>query len=132
MLSVVILEDHDIMAEVLARLLKKRGDLNVMARVRSAEEALELLSNVVVDLILVDISLPRMNGIEFVSILREKFPNLICLMLSGHNATHYVRRSLDAGARGYLLKDDPEAIIEGIERVLDGEIYVSKNFHLED
>jgi DNA-binding NarL/FixJ family response regulator len=132
MLSVVILEDHDFMAEVLARLLKKRGDLNVTARVKSAEEALELLSNVVVDLILVDVSLPHMNGIDLVSILHEKFPNLMCLMLSGHNATHYVRRSLDAGARGYLLKDDPEAIIEGIERVLEGEIYVSKNFHLED
>jgi two-component system response regulator DesR len=130
MLSVLILEDHDIMAEVLIRLIQRRKDMNVVTRVKTAEHALELLSQEKVDLIMVDISLPQMDGIQFVSILNKTHPHLLCLMLSGHEGAHYVRRSLEAGARGYLLKDDPIAIMEGIDRILAGEIYVSKNFQL--
>lgn len=128
MLAVLIVEDHDFMGEALVRLIKKRGDVKVM-RVQTAEEALTLLSDSAFDLTLVDISLPAMNGIELVAAVRERFPNTLCLMLSGHSAIHYVRQSLEVGARGYLTKDDPEEILDGIERVLNGGIYVSHHFN---
>jgi DNA-binding NarL/FixJ family response regulator len=125
--SVLIVEDHDYMASVLIRLLEKRSNLNVTARAKTAEEALDMLRELEVALLLVDVSLPNMNGIDLVAKLREEYPALPCLMLSGHHASHYVERALEVGARGYILKDDPEAIIEGIERVLEGEVYISKN-----
>jgi DNA-binding NarL/FixJ family response regulator len=66
-----------------------------------------------------------MNGIQLVAMIHEMFPRLMCLMLSGHLTPFYVKRSLEAGARGYVLKDDIPGVIEGVRRVLDGEIYIS-------
>ena len=87
---------------------------------------MEKLPELAVDLALIDVSLPRMNGIELVRTIKERFPELLCMMLSGHMTPFYVERSLEAGARGYVLKEDIPGVLEGIEQVLKGEIYVSK------
>jgi DNA-binding NarL/FixJ family response regulator len=125
---VLIIEDHDFMAEVIESLLQKTKNIKVGARVKTAEQALELLADKVFDLAMVDVSLPQMNGIDLVAVLRERYPDLPCIMLSGHVVTQYVRDALAAGARGYLLKDDSREIVVGIESALRGEIYVSKIF----
>lgn len=65
-----------------------------------------------------------MSGLELVSEVHRLYPNLPCMILSGHVASHYVRRSLGVGARGYVVKDNIEGIFEGIQRILQGEIYV--------
>ena len=127
MTSILLVEDHKIFAEALLRVLEKRGQLKVKAVVRSAEEALEQIGDLDVDLVLVDVSLPKQSGIGLVLILHEKYPELPCVMLSGHLSSHYARSSLAAGARGYLVKDHADEILEGIERVLQGEIYVSED-----
>ena len=67
-----------------------------------------------------------MNGIDLVQQIRTEFPHLRCLMLSGHMTANYVKRALDVGASGYILKDDVNGILEGIRRALDGGIYVSQ------
>ena len=79
------------------------------------------------DLVLVDVSLPQRSGISLVLVLHEQYPDLPCVMLSGHLSPYYARSSLAAGARGYLVKDHADEILEGIERVLQGEIYVSED-----
>ena len=66
-----------------------------------------------------------MNGIDLVQQIHREFPNIRCLMLSGHMTTNYVKRSLEVGASGYILKDDVKGILEGIRQALDGGIYVS-------
>lgn len=125
MTSILLVEDHLIFAQALQRLLRERGHLDVKAVANSAEAALEELSRLEVDLVLVDVSLPHRSGISLVLALQEKYPRLPCIMLSGHLSPHYARRSLAAGARGYLVKDHAHEILEGIRRVLQGEIYVS-------
>jgi DNA-binding NarL/FixJ family response regulator len=122
--SILLVEDHAIFAQALQRLLHERGHIEVKDVAHSAEEALEKLKTLEVDLVLVDVSLPRRSGISLVITLREKYPHLPCVMLSGHLSAHYARRSLEAGARGYLIKDHTKEILEGIQRVLNGEIYV--------
>jgi len=107
-------------------MLREKGQLDVIAVAKSAEEALERLPDLAVDLVLVDVSLPKRSGISLVVVLHEKYPDLLCVMLSGHLSPHYARRSLEAGARGYLIKDDGEGILKGIQHVLQGEIYVSE------
>jgi DNA-binding NarL/FixJ family response regulator len=129
MTSILLVEDHMIFAQALRRMLEERGQFEVVAVAKSAEEALETLPDHEVDLVLVDVSLPRRSGISLVLILHEKYPDLPCVMLSGHLSTHYARRSLEAGARGYLVKDHTLEILEGIRHVLDGEIYVSQDLH---
>ena len=99
--------------------------MKVMGIVNTAESALQKLMTKEFDLVLVDVSLPKMNGINLVNLIYNQYPNLPCLMLSGHAHTHYVNRAIAVGARGYILKDSRSGIIEGIRRVVNGEIYVS-------
>ena len=126
MTSVLLVEDHPIFAKVLLRFLQERGHMNVVSVAHSAEEALDQIPAFELDLVLVDVSLPTRSGISLVVILHERYPQLPCVMLSGHMSDQYVRRSLEAGARGYLIKDHAEGILEGIQHVLNGEIYVSE------
>jgi DNA-binding NarL/FixJ family response regulator len=126
MTSIFLVEDHAIFAQSIRRLLHEKGHLDVVAVAGSAEEALEIIPELTVDLVLVDVSLPKISGISLVLLLHERYPELPCVMLSGHMSPHYVRSSLEAGARGYLIKDHAAGILTGIQRVLEGEIYVSE------
>ena len=126
MTSILLVEDHKIFARALQRVLRDRGNLDVITVVESAEEALEKIPELNVDLVLVDVSLPQRSGISLVIALQAKYPNLPCVMLSGHVSQHYARSSLDAGARGYLVKDHTDEILRGIQQVLQGKIFVSE------
>jgi two-component system, NarL family, response regulator DesR len=114
-------------AAAIQHLLTKQTDLEIVNIVQSGEEALKKLPELKVDLVLVDVSLPTMSGIDLVQRIHAELPHLRCLMLSRHTIPHYVKRSLDVGACGYILKDALNGILEGIRRVLDGEIYVSQS-----
>src|SRR6185503_6486022 len=118
MTSILLVEDHEIFARALQRVLIERGHLDVVAVAQSAEEALEKIPGLKIDLVLVDVSLPNKSGISLVLSLKQKYPELPCVMLSGHVSQHYARSSLAAGARGYLVKDHANEILSGIEHVL--------------
>lgn len=130
MCSILLVEDHKIMAQTLVQVLNARGNFKVADIAENAEDALEWLSDrpadQQVDLALVDVVLPRTTGIELVAMIREKYPGLPCLMISSWNSEQYVKSSLAAGARGYVLKDDVYEVIDGIRRVLEGGTYLSK------
>ncbi len=125
MLSILLVEDHLIFAGVMVRLLNRMDGVQAVDVASTAERALQELAHHTFDLALIDVSLPKMNGISLVSLIISRYPALPCLMLSGHAMPHYVQRALSAGARGYILKDDSSEILEGIQHVLNGEIYIS-------
>lgn len=131
MSSILVVEDHAAFGKALVRLLGGKSDLDIVGVFRSGEEALEKLPALEVDLLLIDVSLPRMNGIQLVQMILERFPGKQCMMLSGHLTPFYVKRALEAGARGYVLKEDIAGVLEGVERVLKGEIYISKALRSE-
>jgi DNA-binding NarL/FixJ family response regulator len=126
MRSILLVEDHPAFASVLARLLSKTGDLEVTLVAKTAEIALQHLSEQEFDLALIDVFLPEMSGITLMSIIHDQYPTLLCMMLSGHMLDYYVKLAFKAGARGYVLKDNSAGILEGIRHVLKGETYVSK------
>jgi DNA-binding NarL/FixJ family response regulator len=132
MISLLLVEDHPVFAEALVHVLQEKEDLEVAKVVDTAEKALLALPDLAIDLALVDVSLPRMSGIELVGELNRIYPEIPCLMISGHMSSNYVRRSLEAGARGYAIKDSAAGIVEAIRSVLMGEIYVSKEIHSYD
>lgn len=123
--SLLIVEDHLALARTVASLVQTQANVNVTGIVGSAEEALERLAVEPVDLVLVDVSLPGMNGLELVALIQRDYPKMRCLMLSGHVELEYVRRALAAGARGYVVKGKPLDLITGLRLVLAGEIYIS-------
>lgn len=125
-ISILLVEDHEVFAKALLRVLNGNKDLNVVAVAESAEKALEQLPDLKVDLVLADVSLPHMNGINLVGELRAKYPHLRCAVLSGHLTPDYVQRALAAGAHGYMVKDNPSGILEGIQHIMNGEVYISK------
>ena len=124
--SILLVEDHKVFAKALLRVLSANKDLNVVAVADTAEQALEQLPGLKVDLVLADISLPKMSGIDLVGEVKARYPQLPCAVISGHNSLQYVRSALDAGARGYMVKENPVGILEGIRHVLNGELYISK------
>ena len=136
MCSILLVEDHKAMAETLVHILRTKGKFNVADVAENAEEAMEWLlerkAEYQVNLALVDVVLPRTSGIELVSMIQQKYPGLPCLMISGRSAGQYVKRSLAAGARGYVLKDDVQDVMKGIRRVLKGGTYLSKQLSRDE
>jgi DNA-binding NarL/FixJ family response regulator len=124
MISILLVEDHAILSRSITALVDSE-DTAVVAVAKSGEEALALLPDLTVDLALIDVSLPGINGIDLVARLRREYPALPCIVLSGHHEAVYVKRALAVGARGYVTKGDPPALLEGIRRVVAGEVYLS-------
>lgn len=115
------------MQRMISEFIKRMPDLQVCGMAATAQEALAQLPSLAADLVLVDVSLPDMDGIHLVSELLEQQPTLYCLMLSGHQEHSYVQRALAVGARGYLAKGNPLELINAIQRVLHGELYLSES-----
>lgn len=124
-LKVFIVEDHFVMRETLSYLIKREPGLAVCGAAETGEAAFQQLATVAADLVLVDLSLPGMNGIDLIQRLQVRQPDLPCLILSGHDKVNYVRQALDVGAQGYVLKGKPEEMLEAIQTVSNGGTYVS-------
>jgi DNA-binding NarL/FixJ family response regulator len=118
-------EDHERYQNALLDMLSRQAEFQIAGVAGTAEEGFEILQESSVDLALVDIGLPRMDGISFVKRIHKQYPDLLIVMLSGYLSAVYVKKALQAGARGYLLKDNYAGIIDGLKRVINGEIYVS-------
>jgi len=125
MTALLIVEDNATFANTVVHFLSRFADTTVAALVSTGEAALELLTQHAVDLVLVDVSLPTMSGIELVSAIRQTHPDLRCVMLSGHHELDYVRRALAAGAQGYVLKENPLDLIEAVRAVAAGDMFLS-------
>ena len=136
MCSILLVEDHKIMADALVNVLRTKGKFNIADVAESAEDAMDWLAEQEaepqVDLALVDVVLPRTSGIDLVSMIQQRYPGIPCLMISGRSAGQYVKRSLAAGARGYVLKDDIQDVMKGIQHVLEGGTYLSEQLNGEE
>lgn len=123
---VFIVEDHPVMRANLITLIENESDLEVVGWAASAEDALERIAQVDPDLLMVDLSLPGMSGNRLVALLLESTPDLRALIVSGHAEHLYATESVRIGARGYVMKDDPDEIIAAVRAVLRGEIYLHR------
>ena len=120
-IRVLIADDHRLFAEALEAILAGERRIDVAGRARNGAEALELALELEPDVVLMDISMPVMDGIEATRRIRESRPNACVLMLTGSNTAADVDRAREAGAAGYLTKDRiasqlVEAIVEAAGR----------------
>jgi len=124
---VLIVDDHPLLREGLARLINRQTDLLVCGEAGSASEALAAVTKHKPDIALVDISLPGPDGFILTKMLQVRHSKLPVLMFSMHDETVYAERALHAGARGYIMKQEPtEDCLHAIRQVLAGEIAVSR------
>lgn len=120
------MEDHPVYAEGLVEILKSEPGLAVCGQSGSAEEALRDIPGLKPDLVLVDITLPGMSGLDLIKRLRPEYPEIKLLVISMREEQLYAARVLRAGGDGYVMKQqDPEEILDAIHDVLAGRIYVS-------
>lgn len=124
---VLIIDDHVMMREGVAEIIEHAEDLTICGTASTANEGLDALKKLKPDLVLVDITLPGKNGIEFIKDARAMHPGLRILVMSMHDESLYADRVLRAGGRGYIRKQEGgDKLIEAMRRVLRGEIAVSE------
>jgi DNA-binding NarL/FixJ family response regulator len=125
--KIFTVEDHPTFREGLAQIVNGEKDLTVCGHAGTATEALQKITRLKPDLVLVDITLPGKSGFEMIKELRATNDTVKILVLSMHDEALYATRVLRAGGNGYIMKqEDPEDIIDAIRDVLAGHIYVSE------
>ncbi len=125
--KIFIVDDHPIVRKGLAQMINQETDLVVCGEADSAQHALESLKKSQPDLIIVDISLQGIDGIELIKIIKARYSNLPALVVSMHDESLFAERALRVGARGYIMKQEAiEKMMEAIRRVLRGELYISE------
>jgi DNA-binding NarL/FixJ family response regulator len=128
--SIIIVDDHPLMRKGLALSLNGEPDLNVVAQVPSAEDALEQMDDLMPDLAIVDISLPGMSGMELLKHMQARYESIKTLVVSRHDEVLYAERAIRAGARGYVMKlEAADVIVQAARQVLGGGIYVSQQIN---
>ena len=124
---VLLVDDHPIVCEGLAQKINSESDLMVCGQARDAHAALNAIDKLRPDIVVVDIALGSGSGIELVKDMKVRSPKLPALMLSMHDEALYAERSLHAGAKGYVMKqEEPEVLLRAIRQVLRGQVYLSE------
>ena len=125
-IKIIIVDDHDLFREGLKQLLDQSKNIAVIGQASNGIELLDLLTNYIPDLVLMDISMPKMDGIETTKLALNKCPNLKVITLSMFGDQEYYYKMIHAGAHGFLLKNCSGAdLFEAIEKVIEGNNYFS-------
>jgi len=131
-IKILIVDDHPAFLKGIRTLLETQVSFRVMAEAGNAREAVGLLEKMDIDLVLLDINMPDTDGIELASRLRVRYPRIFILMLTVNKGDAYIRRSIAAGANGYLTKDaEPQDIFNAIHTVAGGEPIFPDEYQLE-
>jgi DNA-binding NarL/FixJ family response regulator len=104
MIRVLVVDDHAILRDGIRSILESQEDIVVVGEASDGTEALEYVSNLLPDLVLMDISMPKTNGLEATRLIKERFPQVKVLILTQHDNREYIAPALGAGASGYVLK----------------------------
>jgi len=125
-IKVILADDHQIMREGLRSVLEKQKDMEVVAEAKNGREAVELSQELSPDVIVMDIAMPDLNGIEATRQIVAQAPEVKVLALSMHSDRRFAAGMLSAGASGYLLKDcASEELVQAIRTVTSGQSYLS-------
>ena len=125
-IRIVLADDHKLMRSGLRVLLEQQQDFAVVGEASDGREAVSLVSSQKPDVLVMDIGMPNLNGIEAAAQITQNHPEISIVMLSMHSDESYVLRALKAGAKGYLLKDSAETdLIRAVHSVAEGKSFFS-------
>src|SRR5919202_5967630 len=118
----LIADDHDLVRDGYQRMLDRESDLEVIGEAKNGREAVELCRELRPDLVLMDVRMPEMDGLEATRAIKQEFPRVSVLMVTMHENPDYLYEALKAGAAGYVLKESSaEEVTNAIRQALDGE-----------
>lgn len=124
--KILIVDDHPILRKGLAMVIDQEPDLVVAGEAEDVPTGLEMIEAISPDIVIVDLSLPGVDGIELIKTMKLRYKDLPALVVSMHDETLYAERALRAGARGYIMKQEAvDKVLIAIRKVLKGEIFVS-------
>lgn len=127
-IKIIIAEDHELVRIGIKRILFSEKRIKILAEAEDGKMAFELIRIYRPDIVLLDISMPLLNGLELTKMIKEHFPETIILMLTAHEDYQNIERALSAGADGYLSKDiHPDFLVDAIYRAYLGERVFSKS-----
>ncbi|MCK5647508.1 MAG: response regulator transcription factor [Gammaproteobacteria bacterium] len=125
-IRIFIAEDHAILREGLRALLESNPDIDIVGEAEDGQEAVQKICKIKPQLVLMDLSMPHMNGTEAIAMIKRREPDIKIIALTVHKSHEYVRATLDAKADGYVLKDDTHLqLLTAIKHVIKGNIYLS-------
>jgi two-component system, NarL family, response regulator DegU len=128
MINIVIVDDHQIVRDGLKLLLSSQEDFNIVAEGKDGSEAIELVKKYQPMILISDISMPKMTGLESITYIKQASPETKILFLSMFDKEEYVTSAVRLGANGYLLKDSSkEEMVKAIRKIADGEKYFSSD-----
>lgn len=126
MIRVYLVDDHAVVIEGVYSLLQKEKDIEIIGYASNADTCKEFFTTHTADVILLDISLPDMNGVELCKFIKQNYPGIMILALSTFNQGTYIRKMMENGASGYLLKNaGREQIVAAIRLAAEGKTYLS-------
>lgn len=125
-IKILIADDHPLVRESIRNILARHPDFEVVGEAENGEEALKKTEDLLPDVLLIDISMPKLSGIEAARIVRREFPSTRVLVLTGYDNEEYVYQIVKSGAGGYVLKDaTKEELARAICAVMKGEKFFS-------
>lgn len=125
-ISVLLVDDHQIIRDGLRALLMDVSEVQIMGEAENGRQALDFLAKQPVDVVIMDVNMPEMNGVDATTQIMTQFPDTPVLCLSMHDEIEYISKMLQAGASGYILKNSgKEELLMAISKVHNGEKYFS-------
>lgn len=122
MIRVLIADDHHVVRRGLLFFLKTQKDIEVIGEAKNGVEAVELVKNLQPDVVLMDLVMPEMDGIQATQEIKKQWPNVEVLMLTSFSDKDHVLPAIEAGAAGYQLKDiEPDDLVNSIRKIMRGE-----------
>jgi RNA polymerase sigma factor (sigma-70 family) len=129
---IVLVDDHNLVRSGMAALLRQDGRFDVVGEATNGLEALERLREISCDLLIIDLAMPRLGGIEVIEEVRRRDKRIRILVLSMYDDAQFAARAIKNGANGYLLKHAMDGeLFDAIEQVLAGEEFISKSIDRE-
>lgn len=126
MIRILIVDDHRIVREGLKQILSEKSGFTIVGEAANGLEALKLIREQALDVVLMDMSMPGRSGIELIKQIKSEEPKLAILVLSMHKEEQYAVRALKAGALGYLTKESaPDQLIAAIWKIAGGGVFIS-------
>jgi DNA-binding NarL/FixJ family response regulator len=124
--DIVLADDHILVRQGIKKILQEDQEMRVVGEAADGIELLEILEKITPEMVILDISMPRLKGLPAAAMIRQLYPDIKVLILSMHRSKEYLRQALAAGVHGYLLKEDADvALFAAIEIVRQGKIFIS-------